>query len=497
MNVKSKFKFSSPTIIYGNMEVPFHRPFSCVFRYDNGQISWPLTDYFSDLQRSQLSDSTLDSYTKPLSDIAKFMSSRPPTDCCFQFSGASNLMFLEFRTWLQNTIPSMSNKGINKRLRTLMQVLFYIQDKYDAETPQGHPLIKIKGDDIPVAGVEIEKRSNPKKPNSTYFWHNTILPEQKYTPRSPITTKAIIEAGEIIEAHSKINSKQAYYNSEVLRLATHILEATGIRAGELVRMGTTTLDLLRKQLNEDEKTVSDLIKHPDAIIRNYFTTSEIQEILDVILKYMDESSEIIWLLVITNKSTVNAGKPRLLPIGRPLAQDIVDFYDDFVLDMIDLDSKRRSQINRSDCGYIIPKYDGKPFFNPKDIGNNPDEESDGDGKLFSSAYSNKVGRLAKNKISPHLFRHRYITNLVVKMLAETDNRDRDSMTVILTRVARLSGHANIESLWHYIEDGKVVLNNRQLIRKKMVKQDFDKLCEKHGQDPNSEFLQELKRNFMS
>ncbi|TOR04097.1 hypothetical protein CGG83_24420, partial [Vibrio parahaemolyticus] len=76
----------------------------------------------------------------------------------------------------------------------------------------------------------------------------------------------------------------------------------------------------------------------------------------------DESSEIIWLLVITNKSTVNAGNPRLLPIGRPLAQDIVDFYDDFVLDMIDLDSKRRSKINRSDCGYIIPKYDGKPFF---------------------------------------------------------------------------------------------------------------------------------------
>ncbi|TOO18432.1 hypothetical protein CGH40_25085, partial [Vibrio parahaemolyticus] len=61
------------------------------------------------------------------------------------------------------------------------------------------------------------------------------------------------------------------------------------------------------------------------------------------------------------------------------------------------------------------------------------------------------------------------------MLAETDNRDRDSMTVILTRVARLSGHANIESLWHYIEHGKVVLNNRQLIRKKKVKQDFDKL----------------------
>ncbi|TOO19348.1 hypothetical protein, partial [Vibrio parahaemolyticus] len=105
----------------------------------------------------------------------------------------------------------------------------------------------------------------------------------KYTPRSPITTKAIIEAGEIIEAHSKINSKQAYYNSEVLRLATHILEATGIRAGELVRMGMPTLDLLRKQLNEDEKTVSDLITYPDAIIRNYFTTSEIQEILDVIL----------------------------------------------------------------------------------------------------------------------------------------------------------------------------------------------------------------------
>ncbi|MGI2801030.1 hypothetical protein ACRTC3_20955, partial [Photobacterium damselae] len=82
MNVRNNSKFSSPTIIYGNRGVPFYRPFSCVFRYDNDQISWPLTDYFADLQRTQLSNSTLDSYKKPLSDIAKFMSSRSPTDCC-------------------------------------------------------------------------------------------------------------------------------------------------------------------------------------------------------------------------------------------------------------------------------------------------------------------------------------------------------------------------------------------------------------------------------
>ncbi|MEZ9782133.1 hypothetical protein AB4292_16150 [Vibrio cyclitrophicus] len=492
MSKKSNSRFDSPTIIYGNMDIPFHRPFSAVFRYENGQICWPLTDYFADQQRTSLADSTLKSYVTYLNDIAKFMSSVSPQNKIFQFSGASDSMFIEFRSWLK-TNTALNNKGINDRLKTLINVLFYIQEEYEAETAEGNPIIKIKGDDIPIAGVEVEERVNPKKPRTTYFRHQTFLPEQKYTPRSPITTEAIIEAEEIIKKHSKINSPQAYYNSEVLRLATDILEATGIRAGELVRMGMPTLDLLRQQLNGNNKTLSDLLKSPDAVIQKYLTASEIQELLDVILKFMDESSEIVWLLVITNKSTVNAGLPRLVPIGRVLAEDIIDFYDDFVLDMIDLNEQKRSTIRRHACGFIIPKYDGKPFFNPKDVGSSPDEESDGDGKLFSTAYSNKVGQLAKNKISPHLFRHRFITNLVVKMLEETESRDSQSLSVILKRISRLTGHACIESLWHYIEDGKIVLQNKLTIRKKKVSQDFDKLCKRYGQDPNSEFLQEMRR----
>ncbi|WP_025795536.1 site-specific integrase [Vibrio parahaemolyticus] len=488
MNKKSKVKFDAPTTIFGNYGVPFSRPFSGVFRYQNGQICWPVTDFFADKQRSSLAHTSIESYIAPLRDIVDFMSSLKPSDECYQFTDASDAMFLKLRQWLQST-TTLRNNQINRRLKHLVELLFYIQDEYNAETTSGGALIRTKGDDIPIYGVEVTRKKDHR--GNEYFHHTSFLRDGQYTQRSPVTSRAINEVSTIIENHAKINSKQALYNSEVLRLSTDILEATGIRSGELVHMGQAALELIQKQLDNDNQTLGELIDSPNSILKKYFSKSEIKEILDVITTYMDEDREIIWLLIITNKSTVNAGQPRLLPIVRSLAEDIVDFYEDFVLNMIDLDTEERLKTNRSSCGYIIPKFDGKPFFNHVRIDIDENEDTDGDGKAFSAFYSNKVGQLSTEKVSPHLYRHRFITNIVVKMMEKAGSSDKDSMIVILQRVARITGHANPQSLWPYIEKGKVILQNRKLVKKKQVTNQVELLLKAHGYEPDSPLVKEI------
>ncbi|MFA0562755.1 hypothetical protein AB4559_03275 [Vibrio sp. 10N.222.51.C8] len=489
MRKRAPAKVAVPTTIFGNHSIPFSRPFTGVFRYKSGGVCWPVTDFFADKQRGPLANSSLEQYFAPLQDIVDFMSSLKPNDPSYQFTGASDKMFLDFREWLKKN-TNLNNKQINKRLRHLIDLLFYIQEEYDAETSDGGFLIRAKGDDIPVFGVEVTKKKDNR--GNEYYHHTSFLNAGDYTQRSPVTGLAMDEVISIIKDHSEIDSEQALYNSEVLRLSTDIFQATGIRVGELAHMGQAALELLQMQLDEDDKTLGEIADSPDSILKKYFTKSEINEVIEVIRTYMTDDREIIWLLIVTNKSVKNAGKPRLLPIGRPLAEDIVDFYEDYVLDMIDLDSDERKKINRSECGYIIPKYDGKPFFNESDVHDDTDEDSDGDGKLFSSFYSNKIGRIAKEKVSPHLYRHRFITNIVVSMMDGADAQDKQSMLVILTRVSKITGHYDPMSLWSYIEKGRVSLQNKALVKKKQINQQVETLLNKYGFSPESPLAKDLK-----
>lgn len=483
MNRKSNAKVNIPVTIFGNKSVPFKRDFSALFRYKNGDICWVATDFFTHIQRGQKKDSSIEIDISPIQHIIDFMSDLKPDDPSFQFLGASDKMFLDLRSWLQKN-TNLNNTSINKRLRTLIEILFFIQEEYEIE----NTLIAKEGSQVYNPQVIVtEKRTTN---GTTYYHHHSMLRANNYATRSPITTKAIEEISKIIDNHAKIQSKQANYNSQVLRLSTDILEATGIRAGELARMEGSTLELLEKQLRESDKTLGDLLNQPDCIINEYFDDpSIIKDLLQTISTYIDGDREVIWLLVTTNKSTSNAGTPRLLPIGRPLAEDIVDFYEDYVIEMIDLDDKSRKKINRSTCGYIIPKFDGKPFFNEK---NASTKDKDGDGKLFSAFYSNKIGRVANEKASPHLFRHRYITNIVVKMMENLASWDHKSFEFILHRVARLSGHANIESLWTYIDSAKIVIQNKKLVTNRQLTSKLDAIFEKYNQDPNSSFAKEIR-----
>ncbi|MGI2798298.1 site-specific integrase [Photobacterium damselae] len=492
MNKKTLAKYATPTTIFGNFSNPFLRPFCGVFRYTDGQVCWPITDFFADIQRGQLANSSIEQYFAPLQDIVDFMSSLQSNHPCYQFTGASDEMFLGLRDWLRkNKGNNYNNIQINKRLKLLIDILFYIQDEYDVETHSGGHLIRAKGDDIPNYGVEVTRKRDRK--GNEYFHHTSMLNAGTYTQRSPITELAMDEAISIIDEHSLIDSERAEYNSEVLRLSTDILEKTGIRVGELVFLEQPTLELIRHQLASEDKTLGEIATSPDSILKQNFTASEINELIQVIRTFMADNALIIWLLVITNKSTVNAGKPRLVPIEKTLAQDIVDFYDDYVLDMVDLDSVDRSLYNRSRCGYLIPTFEGEPFFYAEEVEiDASNKRANKVGKRFSSFYSNKIGQKASQKISPHLFRHKFITELVVSMMEGTDVQDISSMTVILMRVARLTGHSDPNSLWSYIEKGRIILTNRAIKKKNDLKKQVEDLLEEHGHSSNSPLAIKLK-----
>lgn len=492
MNKKTSAKCATPTTIFGNFSNPFLKPFCGVFRYANGLVCWPVTDFFADIQRGQLANSSIDQYFAPLQDIVDFMSSLQSNHPCYQFTGASDEMFLGLREWLEkNKGKGYKNIQINRRLKLLIDLLFYIQDEYDVETPSGGHLICAKGDDISNYGVEVTKKIDSK--GNEYFHHTSMLNAGTYTQRSPITELAMNEAISIIDEHANIDSDRAEYNSEVLRLSTDILEKTGVRVGELVFLGQPSLELIRHQLANDDKTLGEIATSPDSTLKQHFTPTEINELIQVVRTFMSDNDLVIWLLVITNKSTVNAGKPRLVPIEKTLAQDIVDFYDDYVLDMVDLDSIERSRYNRSKCGYLIPTFDGEPFFYAKDIKvDATDTGADKVGKRFSTFYSNKIGQVASQKISPHLFRHKFITNLVVSMMEGTDVQDTSAMKVILNRVARITGHSDPMSLWSYIENGRIILSNRAIKKKNDLRKQVEALLEKHGHSSDSPLAIELK-----
>ncbi|MDD1829369.1 site-specific integrase [Photobacterium sp. ZSDE20] len=491
MNKKTSAKCANPTTIFGNFSNPFLKPFCGVFRYANGQVCWPVTDFFADIQRGQLANSSIDQYFAPLQDIVDFMSSLQSNHPCYQFTGASDEMFLGLREWLEeNKGKGYKNIQINRRLKLLIDLLFYIQDEYDVETPSGGHLIRAKGDDISNYGVEVTKKRDSK--GNEYFHHTSMLNGGTYTQRSPITELAMNEAISIIDEHANIDSDRAEYNSEVLRLSTDILEKTGVRVGELVFLGQPSLELIRHQLANDDKTLGEIATSPDSTLKQHFTPTEINELIQVVRTFISDNDLVIWLLVITNKSTVNAGKPRLVPIEKTLAQDIVDFYDDYVLDMVDLDSIERSQYNRSKCGYLIPTFDGEPFFYAKDINvDATDTGADKVGKRFSTFYSNKIGQVASQKISPHLFRHKFITNLVVSMMEGTDVQDTSAMKVILNRVARITGHSDPMSLWSYIENGRITLSNRAIKKKNDLTKQVEALLEKYGHSSDSPLAIEL------
>lgn len=58
------------------------------------------------------------------------------------------------------------------------------------------------------------------------------------------------------------------------------------------------------------------------------------------------------------------------------------------------------------------------------------------------------------RVSAHMFRHRFITLQVVARLRSLSQRGSigvEAMTTVLSKVASLSGHSSLDSMWRYVD----------------------------------------------
>lgn len=116
--------------------------------------------------------------------------------------------------------------------------------------------------------------------------------------------------------------------------------------------------------------------------------------------------------------------------------------------------------NHNDHGYLlINERTGKP--------------------LTSNTISNDMIRLRKlaqinQQVCAHMFRHRFITNMFIKLMETYDLENKDSfknalmdLETLKVHIKEISGHKNIESLDHYIHLAKSDLTNMDIILDKI------------------------------
>ncbi|WP_238341005.1 tyrosine-type recombinase/integrase [Pseudomonas mosselii] len=79
-------------------------------------------------------------------------------------------------------------------------------------------------------------------------------------------------------------------------------------------------------------------------------------------------------------------------------------------------------------------------------------------KMSPASVSQLFGKLRKlsqtqGRASPHMLRHRYITLQIVSRIRamRRQNIGLEALTTILSRVASLSGHGSLQSLWAYVD----------------------------------------------
>lgn len=99
--------------------------------------------------------------------------------------------------------------------------------------------------------------------------------------------------------------------------------------------------------------------------------------------------------------------------------------------------------------------------------------------LTSNTISNDMIRLRKlakieQQVCAHMFRHRFITNMFIKLIESYDLENKDSfknalmdLETLKVHIKEISGHKNVDSLDHYIHLAKSELTNLDVVLNKI------------------------------
>ena len=105
--------------------------------------------------------------------------------------------------------------------------------------------------------------------------------------------------------------------------------------------------------------------------------------------------------------------------------------------------------------------------------------------LFYDVFSRQY-KSAKHKRSPHLFRHRFITCLVLQQLKSLNSKfgGQQLASLILKRIQGLTGHASIATMLHYVELAEAEIQDPDEKSEDIAFDDETRevLIEKYGED---------------
>lgn len=217
--------------------------------------------------------------------------------------------------------------------------------------------------------------------------------------------------------------------------------------------------------------IENINKIYDEIV-NLYTTKFAQKRTSIILKLLEITgarvSEVANIKVIDIENALigknllkvetlkrKEGDHRFIPVNRDKMNEIVTYIKIFRNKIV-----KNTIGNHNDHGYLlINERTGKP--------------------LTSNTISNDMIRLRKlaqidQQVCAHMFRHRFITNMFIKLMETYDLENKDSfknalidLETLKVHIKEISGHKNIESLDHYIHLAKSELTNMNIILDKI------------------------------
>lgn len=175
----------------------------------------------------------------------------------------------------------------------------------------------------------------------------------------------------------------------------------------------------------------------------------------------------IWLKIVTTKGK-NKDKIRIIPIPESTAKYLVDFYDDYIIEEIDRKELGLPKVDRKrhNCLFVQP-FTHKAMTGPM---------------LSKLYYDTFKERITKYKISPHLYRHRFITKLVAYKLQTITARlgNWGLAKLILEQIKGLTGHVSVDTMLHYVELAELEITPSPTQNDESLEQDITQLLNKRG-----------------
>jgi len=444
---------------------------SCVFLYGNNDINWFATDYL-------MSDSVPEGSKNVTKGMIRYFLEYLNNYENWQHGTAlvkpvpmgevTDKHLFNFVGYIEDDI-GLNRNGIVRRVKSALSLLEFIQNTYNLD----YKLISISSNNEYIEkGLTNAKWLINQFTGKRYLHHECLPDIEDYPSRNPITEEAIESLYDDLD---KLAESGQELKHEMLTALIGLLEKTGIRVSEAANIDEHTIELLRLQLtswlNGTPIDLTELAKAAKLTIDK--KSLKAAEAIYRRSKISKGSHDLVWIPIKTTKGK-KKNKIRLIPIPVASAQYLVRFYDDYIVNELDRVRAGEHKINR--------KKHKKLFIQPE-------THAPMTGVMLSSLFYDVFSRQyksAKHKRSPHLFRHRFITCLVLQQLKSLNSKfgGQQLASLILKRIQGLTGHASIATMLHYVELAEAEIQDPDEKSEDIAFDDETRevLIEKYGED---------------